>query len=167
MKKQILVTLVLMVSVFTTAFAENNSNVFAPASKKVPVKKEVTKIVVEGNVDVVLFEDEGAAIYMFGNTNTTTVSENNGVLTVRNSKTTGEKTLVYVPVKNVKEIEAKGNAKVSSAAPLNTDELTVYVNGDCNIDLKVTGKVNLVEGDGTEMIVETFRERKGKDTAHL
>jgi Putative auto-transporter adhesin, head GIN domain len=167
MKKQILVALVLMISIFTTAFAENNSNVLAPTSKKVPVKKEVTKIVVEGNVDVVLFENEGAAIYMFGNTTTTTVKEVNGILTVKDSRTTGEKTLVYIHVKNVKEIEATGSAKVSSAAPLNTDELTVYINGDCSVDLTVTGKVNLVEGDSTEMIVEKFKSTKGKDTAHL
>ncbi len=167
MKKQILVTLVLMISVFTSAFAEKDSNTFAPASKKISVKKEVTKIVVEGNVDVVLFENEGAAIYMFGNTSTTSVSENDGVLTVRNSKTTGEKTLVYVPVKNVQEIEAKGNAKVSSAVPLNTKELTVYVNGDCHIDLKATGKINLVEGELTEMIVEKFKSSKGRETVHL
>lgn len=167
MKKQILVTLVLMISVFTTAFAEKDSNAFAPVSKKITVKKEVTKIVAEGNVDVVLFENEGAAIYMFGNTGTTSVSEKDGVLTVKNSKTTGEKTLVYVPVKNVQEIEAKGNAKVSSAVPLTTKELTVYVNGDCHIDLKATGKINLVEGELTEMVVEKFRSLKRRDTAHL
>lgn len=167
MKKQILVTLILMISVFTTAFAEKDSNGFAPVSKKILVNEEVTKIVVEGSVDVVLFENEGAAIYMFGNTGTTSVREKDGVLTVKNSKTTGEKTLVYVPVKNIQEIEAKGNAKVSSAVPLTTKELTVYVNGDCHIDLKATGKINLVEGELTEMVVEKFRSLKRKDTAHL
>ena len=167
MKKQILVTLILMISVFTTAFAEKNTSSLAPTSKKISVKEEVTKIIVEGNVDVVLFENEGAAIYMFGDTKETTIKESNGVLTVRSTKKRGEKTLVYIPVKNIREIEAKGYAKVSSGSPLNTDELTVYVNGDCNIDLKVTGKINLVEGDSTEMIVEKFKERKGRDTAHL
>ena len=167
MKKQILVTLVLMISVFTTAFAENNESPLNAASKKIPVKEEATKISVEGNVDVVLFENDGAAIYMFGNTSTTTVKEINGVITVTNSKKSGEKTLVYIPVKNVKEIEAKGNAKVTSAFPLNTNELTVYVNGDCHVDLKVNGKINLVQGDSAEMIVEKFGQRKGRDTAHL
>ena len=160
MKKQILVTLVLMISVFRTAFAEKNNSDFKAASKKISVTGQVHKIVADGNVDVVLFEDNGAAIYMFGNTRTTTVSEQDGVLTVKNSQTTGEKTLVYVPVSEVSEIEAKGHAKVSSAGPLISGELTVYVNGDCNIDLKVTGKINLVEGDSTEMVIETLRSKK-------
>lgn len=167
MKKQILVTLVLMISVFTTAFAEKNSGVFAPASKKISVKEEIQKIVVEGNVDVVLFEDNNAAIYMFGNTSTTTISQTNGVLNVKNSKTTGEKTLVYIPVTDIREIEVKDNAKVSSAGPLISGELTVYVNGNCHIDLKATGKINLVEGEFTEMIVEKNKSSKGRDTAHL
>ena len=167
MKKQILVTLVLMISVFTTAFAEKTPGAFSTTSKKVFVNEEIQKIVVEGNVDVVLFEDNKAAIYLFGNTSTTTISQTNGVLTVKNSKTTGEKTLVYIPVTDIKTIEVKDYAKVSSAGPLISSELTVFVNGDCNIDLKVTGKVNLVEGDSTEMIVKKFSQVKGRSTAGL
>ena len=167
MKKQILVTLVLMISVFTTALAEKNNTASAPTSQKILVTDPIQKIVAEGNVDVVLFEDNGTAIYMFGNTSTTTVSEANGVLTVKNSKTTGEKTLVYVPVSDIKEIAAKGHAKVSSAGPLISGELTVYVNGDCSINLKATGKINLVEGESTEMVIEKFRSTKKRDIAHL
>lgn len=167
MKKQILVTLVLMISVFTTAFAGKNKETLAPSSQKISVNDEIKKIVVEGNVDVVLFEDSKAAIYLFGDTKTTSVSQHNGVLTVKNSSLRGEKTLVYVPVNGIKEIEVKDNAKVSSAGPLTTGDLTVYVNGDCNINLKATGKINLVEGEAVEMIVEKNRSVKGRDTAHL
>jgi hypothetical protein len=167
MKKQILVTLVLMISVFTTAFAEKQKESLAPSSQKISVKDNFQKILVEGNVDVVLFEDNNAAIYMFGDTKTTTVSQTNGVLTVKNTNLSGEKTLVYVPVSDIKEIEVRNNAKVSSAGPLISGELTVYVNGDCHIELKATGKINLIEGESVEMIVEKNRSVKGRDTAHL
>jgi Putative auto-transporter adhesin, head GIN domain len=167
MKKQILVTLVLMLSVFTSAFAENKFTGLTPVSKKISVKDQIQKIVVEGNVDVVLFEDNNAAIYLFGNTSTTSVSQKNNVLTVKNTQTSGEKTLVYIPVTNIREIEVNDNAKVSSAGPLISGELTVYVNGDCHIDLKATGKINLVEGEDVEMIVEKNRLVKGREIAHL
>lgn len=74
---------------------------------------------------------------------------------------------MYIPVTDIKTIEVKNYAKVSSAGPLISSELTVFVNGDCNIDLKVTGKVNLVEGDSTEMIVKKFNRVKGRNTAGL
>jgi hypothetical protein len=167
MKKQILVTLVLMISVFTTAFAEKNTSSFANSSKKISVNDQIKKIVVEGSVDVVLFEDNGSAIYMFGNTGTTTVTEKDGILTVRNTQKTGEKTLVYVPVTDIREIEVNDNAKVSSAGPLISGDLTVYLNGNCNVDLKSTGNINLVEGESTEMIVEKFKSTKGRETVRL
>jgi len=166
MKKQILVTLVLMISVFTTAFAEKNSS-STNCSRKIFVDDQIKKIVVEGSVDVVLFEDNGSAIYMFGNTGTTSVTEKNGVLTVKNTQKTGEKTLVYVPVTDIREIEVNDNAKVSSAGPLISGSLTVYVNGNCNVDLKSTGNVTLVEGESTEMVVEKFKSTKGRDTVRL
>lgn len=159
MTKQFLVTVTLLLSVFTTAFAEKKETASnSSTSKKVTLNGDFKKLVVSGNVDVVLYEKSAADVYLFdnaGNTGETTITERNGVLTVK-GKDCGEKTLVYIPVNNIKEIEVSGKAKVTSAHPLQTAQLTVFINGDCKVNIQSTGAIDLVEGDGAEMTVEKF-----------
>ena len=155
MKKQFLATLVLLVTVVATASAEKKKTL-STASRMVTVQQHSKKLVVEGNVDVVLYENNSSTVSIFGYENNiqgTTVTEKNGVLTISN-KNDGEKTLVYVPVKNISAIEATGNAKITSATVLNSKEITLVANGDCNIHITTSGRIEVINGEGTEIVVE-------------
>ncbi len=160
MKKQIVATLVLFLSVLATAHAgvkkENNSS----TSKTITLNTghSFSKLVVEGNVDVVLYENDAESeIRTFGNRKdlaATRIVEKDGVLTISNSRSSGEKVFVYVPVKNLRTIEAKGDSKVSSAAVLPLQQLTLVVKGTCQFNIRATGNIDVVQDGDVDMLVE-------------
>ncbi len=158
MKKTIIATLVLVISAFATATAGNIGETAGSSSKKITMNTSFSKLVVEGNVDVVLYEDETSAdISTFGLNSdmvTTTITQENGVLTIKNKNGKGEKVLVYVPVKDLIVIEASGNSKVSSATPLNSALITLVVKGDCKFNILSTGTVEVLEDGNVEVNVE-------------
>lgn len=158
MKKTIIATLVLVISAFATATAGNSGETASSSSKKITVQTSFSKLVVEGNVDVVLYEDDASAdIRTFGQNSdmaATTITQENGVLTIKNKKGRGEKVLVYVPVKDLIVIEASGNSKVSSATPLNSDLITLVAKGECKFNILSTGTVEVVEEGNVEVHVE-------------
>jgi len=158
MKKQILATLVLMVSVFATATAADKKEDVCSTSKIITVKPSFTKLVVDGNVDVVLYEDNSnSQIRTFGGNcdlSATSISEKNGVLTIRNKNSKGEKVLVYVPVSNLSVIEARGNSKISSASVLKSPQLTLVIKGECKFNIQATGNIDVVDEGETEVTVE-------------
>ncbi|MBL0356913.1 MAG: DUF2807 domain-containing protein [Chitinophagaceae bacterium] len=158
MKKQILATLVLVISVFATATAGSKGETDCSSSNQITLHTGFSKIIVDGNVDVVLFEDNSQLeIRTFGNNDAmaaTSISQKDGVLTITNNRTKGEKVLVYVPVNQLSIIEAKGNSKVSSAAVLLSQQLTLVVKGDCKFDIRSTGNIDVVQDAEVEMLVE-------------
>lgn len=160
MKKQILATLVLVISAFATATASGKGETDCSSSKKITVNKTTgfSKLVVDGNVDVVLFEDNAESeIRTFGNNAdlaSTSISQKNGVLTIKNNNANGPKVLVYVPVSHLAIIEANGNSKVSSASPLQSKQLTLVVKGDCKFNIQATGDIDIVQDGAEEVRVE-------------
>jgi Putative auto-transporter adhesin, head GIN domain len=159
MKKQILATLVLVISVFATATAGGKKeDAKCSTSKTINVKPTFSKLVVDGNVDVVLYEDNTtSAIRTFGDNcdiAATSIVEKNGVLTIRNKNTKGEKVLVYVPVSHLSVIEAKGNSKVSTATPLESAQLTLVVKGDCKFSIQTAGNIDVVDDGESEVTIE-------------
>jgi Putative auto-transporter adhesin, head GIN domain len=158
MKKTIIATLVLVISAFATATAGTIGETASSSSKKITMYNSFSKLVVEGNVDVVLYEDETSTdIRTFGLNSdmaATTITQENGVLTIKNKKGKGEKVLVYVPVKDLIVIEASGNSKVSSATPLNSELITLVAKGECKFNILSTGVIEVVEEGNVEVHVE-------------
>ena len=158
MKKQILATLVLVISVFATATAADKKTADCSTSKMITLNTGFSKLVVEGNVDVVLFEDGSESeIRTFGNNSdvaATSITQKDGVLTIKNNHTKGEKVLVYVPVSHLAIIEANGNSKVSSASVLQSQQLTLVVKGDCKFSIQAAGNIDVVQDGEVEMLVE-------------
>jgi Putative auto-transporter adhesin, head GIN domain len=160
MKKQFLATLVLVVSVFATAHAGSTSNsADKSTSKKINLTETgFTKLVVSGNVDVVLFQDDtNSSVRTFGNEAdiaSTSITQSNGVLTISNRKENGQKVLVYVPVSRLSVIEARGNSKVSSASLLNSQQITLVVKGDCKLNIQNAGAIDVVQEGDVEVTVE-------------
>lgn len=170
MKKQILATLVLVISAIATATAGEKNEMGLSSSNTVTMNPAgFSKLVVEGNVDVVLFEDETTLnIRTFGNNSdmaATSITEKDGVLTIKNNKSSGEKVLIYVPVKKLAVIEASGDAKVSSAVPLRSDVITLVAKGDCKFSILSTGTIDVKQEGEVELTVEK-RTIVTKATAH-
>lgn len=160
MKKTIIATLVLVISAFATATAGGKGEADRSSSKNITMSTGFNKLVVDGNLDVVLFEDDTASeIRTFGNTNdmaAVTITEKNGVLTIKNKKGFGEKVLVYVPVKRIDVIEASGNSKVSSATSLSSS-IVLIVKGDCKFNIVSLGTIEVEQEGEVELLVEKRR----------
>ncbi len=158
MKKTIFATLVLVVSAFATATAGGKGETDLSSSKKITMNPGFTKLVVDGNVDVVLFEDDATnEIRTFGNVSdmaATSITEKNGVLTIINKKSNGQKVLVYVPVKKLTVIEAGGNSKVSSATHLQSATLLLIAKGDCKFNIRSIGSIEVEKDGEVELSVE-------------
>ncbi len=157
MKKQLTAILVLTVTCFASAFAVP-VNETVSSSRKIILQTGFQKIVAEGNVDVVLFENSHETqIRTFGNSAdlaATSITEEGGVLTIRNKRHKGEKVLVYVPVNQVTVIEARDNSKVSSATTLASPQLTLVVKGDCQFNIQSSGKIDVVDNGEVEVVIE-------------
>ncbi len=158
MKKQITAILVLTVTCFASAFAGTNSHENGASSRKIILNTGFSKVIADGNVDVVLFENTGdMEVRTFGNSAdlaSTRITENGGVLTIRNTRNRGEKVLVYVPVSQLTVIEARGNSKVSSASALHSGHITLVVKGDCRMNIQTLGTVEVVENGEVEVLVK-------------
>lgn len=157
MKKTIIATLVLVLSVFATATAGGKGETDCSSSKKITMNSGFNKLVVEGNVDVVLFEDDTAnEIRTFGESKDMSgisISEKNGVLTIRNKRSSGQKVLIYVPVKRIDVIEAGGHSKVSSATALSKG-VTLVAKGDCKFNIVSEGAIEVQHEGEVEVVVE-------------
>ena len=158
MKKTIFATLVLVVSAFATATAGGKGDSDLSSSKLITVNPTFSKLVVDGNVDVVLFEDNITnEIRTFGNTSdmaATSITEKDGVLTIKNKKNNGQKVLVYVPVKKLSVIEASGDSKVSSATPLQSSTILLIAKGDCKFNIRSVGAIEVEKDGDVELSVE-------------
>ena len=166
MKKQLTAILVLTVTCVASAFASPVAET-GSSSRKITLQSGFQKIVADGNVDVVLFENSHETqIRTFGNSAdlaATSVTEEAGVLTIRNTRNKGEKVLVYVPVSRLTVIEARGNSKISSATTLSSPQLTLVVKGDCRFNIQSSGNIDVVENGDVEMVVEKIITTLKKD----
>lgn len=170
MKKTILATLVLVISAFATVTAGGKSDADRSSSKKITMNTTgFTKLVVDGNVDVVLFEDDSASdIRTFGDAGdmaSLTITEKNGVLSIKNKKSFGQKVLVYVPVKSLSVIEASGDSKVSSATALSSN-ITLIAKGDCKFNIVSAGAIEIEQENEVEVNVEKRTIYTTKTTTH-
>jgi len=158
MKKTLIATLVLIISAVATANAAERKGESLSTSNNISISTNFTKLVVDGNVDVVLFEDNSLLeIRTFGKSQdmaATSITEKDGVLHITNKRRTGEKVLIYVPVRLLKSIEADNNAKVSTATPLLSEHITLYANGDCKFNVTSTGTIDVVENNGSEVVMD-------------
>jgi hypothetical protein len=153
MKKRILPILLLIVTISATAVAATKKDPRQPVTKEIKIKQPFQKLLVNGNVDVILFEDSSSSITVIGGSDkeikAVEIKELNGVLTIDCRKSTGKRIQVVVPVHGLSAIEAGGASRVSAVTTLQSPELTLLINNDCEIGVRSTGKINVVEGNET------------------
>lgn len=61
------------------------------------------------------------------------------------------KVVVYVPAPGLRSIEINSSAKLLSHWIIDNPSLSILVNGNCHVNIKSTGFVNVVENDAYEM----------------
>lgn len=111
-------------------------------------------IIVDANVIVVLVEDSDGILRMEGDPGFlqyVQVKEAGGRLKIstprKGPKVKGH---VWVPVKGLRTLRLSNNAVIRSAAPLNSPELDIELDGTCNVRLMTNGVINIIENEEME-----------------
>ena len=159
MKKQILSILLLLVSV--AAIATEKKDPVKKAAKQVTLKMPFQKLVVNGNVEVILFEDTSATISILDKEKRSaavSITEANGVLTINRKRSFGKRIQVIIPVKGLHMIEAGGSSTISGINRIESPELLLLVNESCRIQLRTSGTVSVMEGKDVEECYWAFNK---------
>ncbi len=53
------------------------------------------------------------------------------------------KLVIYLPAANLQSMQVNGDGDISSTGMIQSDELTITLNGAINVKIKTTGKVNV------------------------
>jgi hypothetical protein len=116
-----------------------------------------SKIVVEDNIDLVLYENATTNIQFDGSKEDIANIEwkvKKGVLYL--SSKNGHlknKVIVTIDVTALSEIILQGQSSVRSLGNLDSPELNVFMKGGCFAAIRNTGTINVFNTDGTEMNV--------------
>ena len=116
-----------------------------------------SKIVVEDNIDLVLYENSTTNIQFDGNQEDIANIEwkvKKGVLYL--SSKNGQlknKVIVTIDVAALSEITLQGQSSVRSLGNLNSPELNVFMKGGCFAAIRNTGAINVINTEDTEMNV--------------
>jgi len=109
------------------------------------------KLVVEADIDVVLTEESSTKVVIEGEISSAAaakISVENGVMTISSKKSwRNQRTVVYLPVRNLRTIVINGDANISSSNTLHTMRMQLMVNGNCEVNLRVRGTVEVSYSD--------------------
>ena len=156
MKKQIVTMLALLVLLSGSAAAQKKDASSKLVTREIKIAAPFSKLVVEGNVDVLIFEDATTVADVKGKQKTVECvkfTQKDGMLTITASRVNGKNPIVYLPVQHLAEIEAWKDATVTGTTVLQSTDLTLSLNDDCKISVTTIGKIKLLEGPETRMVV--------------
>ena len=156
MKKQIVLMLTLLILISGAAVAQKKKAGSKLVTREVTIAAPFSKLVVEGNVDVLLFEDAATVADVQGKQKTVEsvkFTQKDGVFTITASPVNGKNPVVYLPVHHLAVIEAWKDATVTGTTVLQSTDLTLSLNDNCKISVTTIGKIKLLEGPETTMVV--------------
>src|ERR1700750_3297866 len=130
-----------------------------PSEKEIMVQDNYKKIMVGENIKLVLVPaDKNTNIFISGNQdklNNISVKENNDQIIISSKQSIKQESIVvYVPVKELSFIELKKGAILSGQGDLTFNDLTVLVNVDSRMELKLKGNVKIKEAEDCYFIYE-------------
>ncbi len=156
MKKTIILSaLIILATAFTANAQQDLAKGFAISTNGEPVSFD--RIVIDSDIDVMLFEQPAQKILVEGhpkNTANVKWSVKDHVLYLRSNRSSLKgKVLVTVAVYQLKNIEVNGNSTVKSLGSLNSPFIRVQLNGEGSVALQNTGRINVsgTEGTGVEV----------------
>jgi hypothetical protein len=116
----------------------------------------ITSLVVNADVSIVLTNETIQPVSLVGDSafmQQVSVSLTAGSLRIHSTKKRDfrKRGILYIPAANLRQIVINNCSKISSATILQISELKLTVNGECEIDIMVSGKVELSGNDSYEI----------------
>jgi len=141
---------------------ENSSETFV---KKIAVEN-FNRLIIRSNITVMLIEDpsedsvriEGSKKFI----EKVMIIQAGKELIVRSKsfKDQKKKGIIYIPVCLLQNMEISAAARVISYNILQSPVLNILINGDCVIDLMLTGRLNIREAEGYNFTYHRIFEKK-------
>ncbi len=161
-----------LIALFAAIILTGSLSVFAEPteikgyfSKQSSYELTFTKIVIQDDIDLVIYENATSNIQFDGSTENIAKVEwkiKKGVLYINSKRgSLKNKVMVTIDVKKLSEISIEGNSSVRSLGVLNSNELNVYVKSQSYVALRSTGSINIINTSDSEMDV---KEQIGKVT---
>jgi hypothetical protein len=116
----------------------------------------ITSLVVNADVSIVLTNETTRPVNLVGDSifmQQVLVSQNAGSLRINSTKKKDfrRRGILYIPAANLREIVINNCSKISSVTILPIPSLKLTVNGECEVDIMVTGNVELSGNDSYEI----------------
>jgi hypothetical protein len=156
MKKNFVVTLVFMMSVVYSSFSAGLENTqFA----KSPIEAAIKSLVVNADVNIVLFNDGKKPVRMVGDAvfmEQVSFKQTGNTLVINaiKNKNWKNKGVIYIPASSLTSIQINNDAVVRSSEMLVIPKLVIGINGSCKVSVFTRGEVNLVKNDSYEIEYE-------------
>ena len=155
MKTKIVTAAIALMTFSLSGFAFGKEK---PATiKEVAIDSKFQKIFVGSNIKLVLVPaNDNSVIKVAGrqdkvNDVTVTVNNNSMVISSKKGLNAGS-VIVYVPAKELTYIDLGYGASLSGEGALKFKDLTVFLNVDCHMDLKMLGKINVKHAEDCELV---------------
>lgn len=148
MKKKLLIAALFVMSLLSSAYA-------TPKPLPVPSFREplmdITTLVINAHVTVVLVADNNQPVRMGGENvflENVNLKQTGHKLVVEASKNRDlkNKGVIYIPAASLRYIEINSTAAVRTASSLTSPVLSIKVNGECKINIRTKGHLNIIEG---------------------
>ncbi|MHA4846546.1 GIN domain-containing protein [Flavitalea antarctica] len=156
MKKQFLLIASFLV-IAIASFATGKPSV-GKSSRSWSVDQPFGSISAKGNIEVVLVHDDSKTISIEGfdkYVNEVDLNVDNGVLKITGAKgTSRNRTIVYVPVRDLNKVTLKGGADLSSRGRLESKQLFIRIEGVSKVNVKNIGEVIIDSDDQHQFFYE-------------
>jgi len=156
MKKNLMLTIALMMAVVYSSFSaglEKN-----PLSKT-PKEVAITSLVINADVNIVLFNDGNKPVRMVGDAvfmEQVSFKQTGNTLVVNaiKNKNWKNKGVIYIPAGSLTSIQINNDAFVKSSGTLIIPMLDIEINGSCKVSVFTRGEVKLIQNDSYEIEYE-------------
>ncbi len=157
MKKNFLLVVALIASTFASFATDNKST--NTTSRRWSIDENFTSIAARGNVEVVLVADGSETVNFEGNekqVNAVHLNVENGVLMITGSKGCSEKnrTIVYVPIKQLNKVTLKGGSNLSSRGRIKSEKLQIRIEGVSKVNVRNIGDIVIESDDNHQFTYE-------------
>ena len=152
-----------MITITGSVFSQENSS--ETNVKKIAVEN-FNRLIIKSNITVMLIEVssedsvriEGSKKFI----EKVMIIQAGKELTVRSKSFTDQKKkgIIYIPVRLLQNMEIRAAAKVISYNILQSPVLNILINGDCVIDLRLKGRLNIREAEGYDFTYHRIYEKK-------
>ena len=162
MKKNLLLVVALIASAITSIANDNTR--YSSASRNWTVDENFTSISAKGNVEVVLVAVDSKTISLSGNdekqVEAVHLKVEDGVLKITGAKGYSEKnrTIVYVPVNDLRKVTLKGGSNLSSRGRIAIAKLHIRIEGVSKVNVKNIGDV-IIDSDEKHQFTYEKAER--------